>query len=583
MKLKNKGYLLKTDKDIKTIVGEVPLSEYPRPNLVRNSFFCLNGLWKYKITKDGGFAGDIDGDIMVPYAVESPLSMVSHLLEPNEYIFYKREVEVPSELKSNKLILHFEGIDQNADVYVDGELIGGTFLPYSHSSFDITKYINNKKTFILTVRVQDVTDDSYYCRGKQQLEPNYWFYSSSSGIYKSVWMEIVPQNFVFGGTFTGDFDKKTVKVRITTETQTDVEIEINNHLFNIKSNEDSIIDLGNDFHPWSPDDPYLYSVKIKTLNDELTSYFGIKKTETKGDKILLNNKEFFINGLLYQGYFYLGGLTPRSYEEYEFDVKNTKELGYNCLRVHMTTEDDYFYYLCDKYGILVIQDIPCGGEKYRVPVHIYPTLNAKIFNHERFCTLKWHGRNNIDGQVDFVHNAISIIKTLQNFPSIFMYTIFNESWGQFDASNNRKLIGKADPTKLYDTTSGWLKADNTDVYSVHSYSFYWKNRQDKKTHKPFLLTEFGGTSFKITDHFYYPKVYGHGVVQDSKELNEAYKKQYTRIIELMTKGHLKGCIYTQFNDCETECNGIYTLDRAVLKLDEKLVKELNSKINDLNK
>jgi beta-galactosidase/beta-glucuronidase len=250
----------------------------------------------------------------------------------------------------------------------------------------------------------------------------------------------------------------------------------------------------------------------------------------------------------------------------------------------MTVEDDYFYSLCDKYGILVIQDFPCGGEHYRVPVHIYPTLNAKIFNHERFCTLKWHGRENIDGQTIFLTEALMYTKNLNNFPSVIMYTIFNESWGQFDASNVYELLKKCVGTsRLLDTTSGWLKADRTDVYSVHSYSFYWKNRQDKKTHKPFLLSEFGGTSLKVDKHFYYPKVYGHGVVQDYKELNEAYKKQYTRIIKLMTKGHLKGCIYTQFNDCETECNGIYTLDRSVLKLDEKLVKDLNSKINDLNK
>lgn len=583
METKNKGYLLHTDKEVKTLVGNVPLNQYPRFNLVRNSYICLNGLWQYKITKDKGFAGDFDENIMVPFVVESPLSMVSHLLEPDEYIFYKKQIDVPSDLKNNKLILHFDGIDQNADIFIDGDLVGSTSLPYCVNALDITKFVDKKNSFTLVVRVQDVTDDSYFCRGKQQLKPNYWFYSSSSGVYKQVWMEVVPQNNIIKVLFAGDFDKKRVSVEVFTDEVTDAQIIINGHIFNVKTLQNVTLDLINDFHPWTIDSPYLYHVQIKTDCDQVTSYFGIKKIEVQNDKILLNNKEFFINGLLYQGYYYLGGLTPKTYSEYEFDVKKTKELGYNCLRVHMTVEDDYFYYLCDKYGILVIQDIPCGGEKYRVPIHVYPTLNAKIFNHECFCTKKWHGRKNIEGQKDFYLNAYRIIDDHRNFPSIFMYTIFNESWGQFDASLLYTKLKEVDSTRLFDTTSGWLKAKLTDVYSVHSYSFYWKNRQDKKTHKPFILTEFGGASLKVENHFYYPIVYGHGVVQDNKELSMVYKKQYTRIIELMTKGHLKGCIYTQFNDCETECNGIYTLDRSVLKIDENLIKELNNKINNLNK
>lgn len=583
MEPKNKGYLLTTDKEIKTLVGDVPLNQYPRPNLVRNSYICLNGLWQYKITKDKGFAGDFDKNIMVPYVVESPLSKVSYLLEPDEFIFYKRQIAVPSKLASDRLILHFDGIDQNADIFIDGDLVGSTNLPFCVNAIDITKFVVNKNSFTLVVRVQDVTDDSYFCRGKQQLKPNYWFYSSSSGIYKQVWMEVVPQNYIFKGVFTGDFEKKCVSVEVFTEHETNAEIIINGKSFNVKTLHEVIIDLSKDFHPWSPDNPYLYTVIIKTKHDEVSSYFGIKKVEVKNDSILLNNKEFFINGLLYQGYYYLGGLTPKTYSEYEFDVKKTKELGYNCLRVHMTVEDDYFYYLCDKYGILAIQDIPCGGEKYRVPIHIYPTLNAKIFNHECFCTKKRHGRKNKNGQKDFYLNAYQIIDDHRNFTSIFMYTIFNESWGQFDASLLYVKLKEIDSTKLFDTTSGWLKAKLTDVYSVHSYSFYRKNRQDKKTHKPFILSEFGGTSLKVVGHFYYPIVYGHGVVQDYKELSEVYKKQYTRVIDLMTKGHLKGCIYTQFNDCETECNGIYTLDRSILKIDENLIKELNNKINNLNK
>ena len=589
MKKQNKGYLYKNLRNCDFKVDEIPLKEYPRPNLKRNSYLCLNGKWDIEINKDESLPKVYKNKVIVPYTIETPLSGVNHLLNPDEIIYYHKIINVKEFIKYDHIFINFDGVDQVCDIFINNKLVYSNDMPYIKFKVDVKKYIGNNSEFDLVVKVKDFTDSSFYSRGKQTLKPNFWFYTSNSGIYKSVWIEGVYNNYIEKIIYKTDYDNKMVNLYIETESDAEGIVYIDNAKFNIKTNTINKIDLNNNFKPWNTDTPYLYDVKIEVGNDVVFSYFGMRKIETKKVNnqygIYLNNKRIFLNGLLDQGYYYLGFLTPKSNDDYLKDIRNVKELGYNCIRKHIKVESDLFYYYCDKEGILLIQDFPNGGYSYKLKNNFAPGISYKLFNRKSRLNYKGYGRKDKQSRDHFEKESLEIFKNLYNFPSIICFTIFNESWGEFDPDIFYKKFKLLDLNEhIFDTASGWIDTTCSDLFSCHAYYFISKVRKDPFNHRPYILSETGGIGFKVKEHYDYPKFYGHKNVNNKNDFNKKYKNMYIKnIIPMMKNGLLNGVIYTQLNDCEIEGNGIYTFDREYLKLDIDVVKNINKEINDLNK
>ena len=560
------------------------LHEHPNPQFKSDQFLNLNGIRDCEITK-GEFDDQNLIKVQVPYAVETPLSLVNHLLEPDEFIYYKKHIILPDELNRAHVFLNFLRVDQIAEIYINGKPIGNHVGGYTNFKFDIKPYIDTNE-FDLLVKVKDVTDESFYTRGKQVLNPTGWFYTSSSGIYQTVYIEATPQEYIDEVRFTPDYDAEGVSVFVKTNTEGEASIKIGEEVFKVITNKSQFIKLTN-FHAWSINDPYLYDVLITYKEDIVHSYLGIRKVEmleeNKKPYLAINGKRVILNGFLDQGYYWLGGLTPRSYKDYEFDIKITKELGYNTIRVHIKVEEPMFYYLCDKYGILVIQDFPCGGDRYDFIPTVFPRLSLKLLNKEKFVTYKRYGRSDPHSREMFINEMSEIMDETYNHPSIIIYTIFNEAWGEFDPAKMYEIFKKKDPTRLYDTASGWLHTPKTDFYSVHSYTLPLKKRKDNKYHHPYILTETGGAGLPIKDHYIFDDFFVHTKCKNLVELEKNYVKLYSNLTKQIKSGDLIGIIYTQLNDCEKEANGILTLDRKVLKINKDVIIKLNNEINSLMK
>jgi beta-galactosidase/beta-glucuronidase len=585
MKKLNKGFLYPNGAKAKVDFSSIPLKEYPRPSLVRDSYLPLNGAWDFALTKNGSFPKSFNQKIMVPYAVESPLSGIEKLVEPNEFMWYQRQVKIPAGFNRGKILIHFEGIDQTCEVFIDGKEVISHISGYQ--PFDLELPEGTKDEFTLTLKVQDVTDTSYHTRGKQMLKRRACFYSSSSGVYKPIWMESVPKEYVEELKLTPDFDKGSVKVLLVSSTSGQGEVEIEGTKYSITANREEEIKLSS-FKPWSPSDPFLYQVKAKFGSDSVSSYFGLRKIATgliNGQPaILLNNQKIVLTGLLDQGYYYLGNLTPASYEDYQKDIVECKKLGFNVLRKHIKYECDMFYYYADKEGMLIIQDFPSGGRTYKTIWMGLPMFSNKA-NSAAFADKHLRGREDRQGQEEYFSESETALKKLYNHPSIIAYTIFNEGWGQFDTVNCYQCFKKEDQTRLFDSASGWYDTPASDLYSVHAYVKTHKERFDPyKKNRPYFLSEIGGASYAVKDHFFFQKVFGHSVCHNQESLEKAYKRLYEEdIIPLMEKGILTGTIYTELADCENECNGIFTFDRTVLKINPEVIKEINEKIKKISK
>ena len=582
--MQNNGYLLNKliNIDEKEIYSDLNL--HPRPGFKRDEYLSLNGERDVKITKDKEDKEEFKNKIIVPFAVESPLSKVNHLLEPDEYIIYRKRITIDNLKKYAHVIFNFEGIDQIAEIYINGKFVLKHIGGYTRFKFDAYPFLEKENEII--IKVKDVTDTSYYLRGKQTLNPSGWFYSSSSGIYKSAYIEFIKSDYITDIKYVEDFDNQGFSILLKSSSgEGKAKVYVNDEIFNVKINEVTKI-KPKVFIPWDINNPYLYNIKIEYKKDVVYSYFGIRKIETKLDgtnkRIFLNNKRVILNGLLDQGYYDLGGLTPRSYSDYENDVRNIKELGFNTIRKHIKVEEDMFYYYCDKYGILVIQDIPNGGTRYKFLNVVFPRLSIKLFNKEAFCTYKRYGREDVTGRSLFISEAKKIIDMTNNFPSVIIYTIFNEAWGEFDPSSVYKIFKEYNREHLYDTASGWLDSKNSDFFSIHSYTLPGIKRKSKDG-RPYVLTEIGGYAYAKKEHYYFNRVFGHKATDKKDKLVLMYKKLYKKMINLMKTSELNGVIYTQLADCETEANGLYTSDRKVLKIDKKVIQDINKEIDDLYK
>ena len=552
-----------------------PLSEYPRPQLVRDSYISLNGYWEYAIRDNENIPESFDGQILVPYSPESPLSGVNKILKPNEWLFYKLEFKVPSSFIKDKILLHFTAVDQIADVYINNHHLGrhiGGYLPFE---FDIKPYLKEENTLI--VKVKDYSDTSFYSRGKQKIKRGGIWYTPISGIYMPVWMESVSNDYIQKLVIEPDIDNGVVHIK-TIANADKVIVEFQNKTHDISKKKRVSIKIENPRF-WSPEDPYLYNFKVITRNDAVTSYFGYRKVsliEYNGHKVIaLNNKPYFMKGVLDQGYYQDGIYTPNSYYAYEQDIKLVKELGFNTIRKHIKIEAPYWYYLCDKLGIIVWQDFINGGEQYKFSTIAFPLMTGI---HHKDNNYKKFARNNIEGRKLAKEEFIDTICYLYNTPSILLWTIFNEGWGQFDSKEIYNFVKEYDKTRLFDHASGWHDQGISDVKSLHVYFKKVKLPNKKQiNNRAVILSEFGGFLLPIEGHSQKGKA-TYRSYKDKDKWLKMYEKCIVRdVISNIPKG-LSACIYTQLSDVEDENNGFITYDRKIIKVKPSLIKDINDKI-----
>ena len=573
-----------------------PLPEYPRPNMVRDSFLSLNGEWDYCINQQEKVA-EYDGTIIVPFSPETALSGVQKIVMPEDYLHYRKVFRLPDGFKKDRVLLHFGAVDQECSVYLNGQLLGEHVGGYLSFSFDITDVLTDGEN-VLTLCVRDMTEKAPHARGKQKLVRkggmSSLFYTPQSGIWKTVWLESVAKEYIESLKITPLYDEAAVKV----------EICIRNAGEELRNAKVKVLDAGKvvaeatvdvvkaealfplkDFVSWTPENPHLYDLEVTYGEDKVTSYFGMRKFSVGKDKkgllrFYLNNKPFFFNGVLDQGYWPESLMTAPTEEALKYDIVKLKDLGYNTIRKHIKIEPDRFYYLCDKLGMIVWQDMPNGGGNYNL-LHVMYLTNV----------FPWYGRTIKDnhygmfarkdenGRKQYYKDLKGMVEQLYNYPSIAVWVPFNEGWGQFDATKATELIRSLDNTRLVNEACGWFDQKGGDMYSIHNYLRKLKVKPQKD--RVVALTEFGGYAFPIPGHMACEKEFGYKHYKTKEELTANYKRLWEEEIYPNLEKGLSSTIYTQTSDIEEEINGLMTYDREGNKFEEEELKMLHRRLYEV--
>ena len=575
--------------------------EYPRPQLVRDGWTCLNGAWDYAVTSVTNTPGrpeKWDGKIRVPFAIESALSGVGRLLGPDEFLWYTRKVDCRKR-PGERILLHFGAVDFRAQVFVGHREVtdvpheGGN-LPFT---LDVTDYVSDGENE-LTVCAWDPTEDFVNSRGKQSFEPKGCFYTRVSGIWQTVWMENVPETHVAGYAVATDIGKGTVTLRFDVRSPRFAKPEVTVEVAGVKAttaNGEVTVALPRPVRLWSPDSPELYRFTAACGADTVRGYFGMRKIERRADakgvlRFYLNDEPTFLLGTLDQGWWPDGLLTPPSDEAMAHDIRTLKDCGYNMMRKHIKVEPLRYYYLCDTLGILVVQDLPSGNHSYLSP------LDAKT------TARYWLQRQEQKGLMDL----------LQTSPSVVMWCPYNEAWtqpGEFQTHAMLDFVRNYDPTRLVNGPSGcwdweggcilptgwvaWDKRITTahkpagvceagDTVDAHLYRgpamFPVNDRRIS------FLGEFGGLGHSVEGHLWKKtaKNWGYGCNKDTatrEGLEKTYVALLEKVADLAAQG-LGGAVYTQTTDVEVEINGLMTYDRKVMKFDPKALRAVHRKVLD---
>ncbi len=571
------------------------LSKYPRPQMVRDEWKCLNGIWDYTIeSKEAKKATSFNNKILVPFCIESALSGVKKPLMPDERLWYKRNFEVPKKWFGKRILLHFGAVDWETNVYINGIEVGkhtGGYIPFS---FDVTDSLIDG-TNEIQVAVWDPSDAHWQQKGKQKLNPKNIYYTPSSGIWQTVWLEPVANSYIKSFRVTPDIDSNTVTLKylINTEKQLNIKAVISSDNKIIETltkayDEDMIIPIDNAIL-WCPDNPHLYDLTIELLEgekvvDSIGSYFGMRKysimRDNKGIKRLaLNNKIVFHNGPLDQGYWPDGIYTAPTDEALKFDIEATKSLGFNMIRKHIKVEPARWYYWCDKLGIIVWQDMINGGTCAASTLDMVQLMVIGK-NMRKDTTIKAYKkamRSKKASRDDFEREYKEMIDHLYNFTCIGMWVPFNESWGQFDADRISKWTKEYDPSRTVDHASGWWDQGTDDLQSHHMY-FKALKMPKISGDRALVLSEYGGYALRVDNHIWSEKTFGYKKMKDSKELQNAYISLITdQLFPFIEKGFC-AAVYTQTTDVENEINGFYTYDRKVLKVDEDVIYRVNKEL-----
>ncbi len=566
-----------------------PLPEYPRPNMVRDSYLNLNGEWEYCINQSKE-TDHYDGTIIVPFSPETMLSGVQKMVMPEDYLHYRKVFVLPEGFKKERVLLHFGAVDQECDVFLNGKKLGSHVGGYLAFYFDITEYLVEGEN-VLTLCVKDYTEKAPHARGKQKLVRkggmSSLFYTPQSGIWKTVWLESVADEFVERLKITPMFDVAAVKVEVLTVGEADNEAFISiydgsNLVAEMATVEKSAVISLPGFTPWTPENPHLYDVKITYGKDEVCSYFGMRKFSTGKDKngllrFFMNNKPFFFNGVLDQGYWPESLLTAPTEDALKYDIIKLKELGYNTIRKHIKVEPDRFYYLCDKLGMVVWQDMPNGGGEYNLLHVMYMTNVLSCYG--RIIKDNHYGlfaRKDEAGRKQYYEDLKGMVEQLYNYPSIAVWVPFNEGWGQFDATKATALIKTVDNSRLINEACGWFDQKGGDMYSIHNYLRKLKVKPNKD--RVVALTEFGGYAFPIPGHMACEKEFGYKHYKTKEELTANYRRLWEEEVYPNVAKGMCSTIYTQTSDIEEEINGLMTYDREENKFMEAELKEIHKKL-----
>ena len=576
-----------------------PLAEYPRPAMRRDSCEILNGPWQYAITQMAEYPAAWQGSILVPYSPEAPASGVGRTLQPGQWLHYHRLFAPPAG-EGGRVLLHFGAVDYACAVQVNGHLAGGHRGGYWPFTLDITELLNGTGRNSLWVAVQDPTGHGTQARGKQTLKPGGMFYPAQSGIWQTVWLERVPDNYIQTLTVTPDYDARTVTVRVHTAKPGGAVnlwamvraggVTIAEDWGSDEADQDGEVTLNipeEHFFPWSPDTPFLYDLTVGTNQgeeaefDTVHSYFALRKWSCAPDahgvlRFCLNDKPILLNGLLDQGYWPEGLYTPPSDAAVERELSEVKALGFNLLRKHAKIEPQRWYYHCDRLGLIVWQDIVNGGSAYNLWFVTYLTnvLQPLLrrFPDGKACR-RLLSRAKPAGREEYAHELADTVQALRCHPCIACWVPFNEGWGQFDAGKAVQALRTLDGTRLVDEASGWFDQGGGDVHSLHNYFYPLRIRPQKRT---VALSEYGGIAWPMPGHEPPHKTYGYGTAKDRQELTARYKKlQLKTVLPQLEKG-LSALVYTQLTDVEDEVNGLFTYDRAAVKPDANAVRSVNA-------
>jgi len=560
-----------------------PWSEYPRPQLQRAGWTNLNGLWDYAITpQDAARPARFEGQILVPFAVESALSGVKRTVQPDQRLWYRRAFAAPADAAGKRVLLHFEAVDWETRAWINGrELVthrGG----YDPFSYDITEALQPGQNELL-LSVWDPTEKGPQARGKQQLsavaKPGGIMYTPCTGIWQTVWLEVVPAAHIKHLAIVPDIDAGLVKVSVqcagTTaahgvtltayprgsgKAREDKDLPAAIAQATGKPGDALELKIPN-AKLWSPDAPYLYNLVISlaegnTAVDKVQSYFGMRKISIAPDaqgvpRLMLNNKFVFQSGPLDQGFWPDGIYTAPTDEALRFDVEVTKKLGFNMTRKHVKVEPRRWYYWCDVLGLLVWQDMPSshvgrGGNKEKEGTPVDAEA-AKQFEKE----------------------LEALIENRQTHPSIIMWVVFNEGWGQYDTPRLTDWVKRRDPSRLVSNASGWHDRPVGDIMDMHSYP--GPNSPPVESRRAIVLGEFGGLGLAVEGHTWVDKSWGYRQIASARALQRRYLELWRQTFELRDQKGLNAAVYTQLTDCETECNGLLTYDRRVTKVDAAVV------------
>ena len=549
-----------------------PWLQYPRPDMVRNAWINLNGLWDYAITQKGIKPEKWDGSILVPYPVESAISGVRKRVSENQNLWYKRSFSIPNVWNKKHMLLNFEACDWETTVWIDGKEAGTHRGGYDPFTFDITAALGSNKLHELLVCVWDPTDKGTQPRGKQVSSPGSIWYTPTTGIWQTVWIEPVNEAYISSFRTVTDADNGAIMIK------TDVKnAQAGSLIYKIKKEgktivsatgkpEDGIKFSIKDPILWSPDKPFLYDISIELKNngktvDYITSYTGIRKISvgktTDGfTRMLLNNEFIYQNGPLDQGFWPDGIYTPPTENAMVYDLQMTKKMGFNMLRKHVKVENRIFYYWCDKLGILVWQDMPSGDKSI------------------------WGNMQDIDKSKEATEQyeleLKRMIETKYNHPSIIMWVPFNEGWGQFETGRITRLIADYDPTRLVNSSSGWTDRGKGNINDIHHYPDPAVQPAEEK--RAIVLGEFGGLGLPLQGHTWEQKNWGYRNMVDTLQLLTKYESYFDMVHRFVKENGLSATIYTQTTDVETETNGLMTYDRKVNKMGVENVYNANNNI-----
>jgi hypothetical protein len=526
--------------------------EYPRPQLVRRDWLNLNGLWKYAIASSNvANVTNFDGDILVPFPVESALSGVMRTLDEKNTLWYWRQFTLPESWRGKRVRLHFGAVDWQARVSINGHAVGMHRGGYDDFTFDITDRLKWTGPEEISVAVSDPTEGDQP-RGKQSRKPEGIFYTSTSGIWQTVWLEPVPQVCIDDIRLTPDIEAQGLRVNVAANNlSTSLKVEAvalvdGKEIGRVtgSANADFLLPVRSP-HLWSPDDPFLYDLKLTLLNgnevvDSVSSYFGMRKIalrkDTKGvTRIALNDQFLFETGALDQGFWPDGIYTAPTDDALRFDIEFLKRAGFNLARKHVKVEPDRWYYWCDKLGLLVWQDMPSCNN------------------------------TTAEGRTQFEVELQRMVEGRRNHPSIIMWILFNEGWGQYDTERLATWLKSLDGSRLVDNASGWTDKRVGDVIDIHSYP--GPEAPSREDDRAAVLGEFGGLGLGVPGHTWSTNTWGYLRMPDSATLNERSGRLLNGLRNLRDSFGLSGAVYTQTADVETECNGLLTYDRAVVKLD----------------